>query len=335
MKPKTARDTAGEPGVRWGVAGPGGIAVRFADAMRQVDGGSIVGVASRSQARADAFAAEHGAARAYGDYETLADDPDVDIVYVATPHARHEHDTLSFIQAGKHVLCEKPLALDAAQARRIADAGRQHGRFVMEAMWSRFLPSYRRLVEVVDSGAIGEVLMVEADFGMRVPYDPAHRLFDPELGGGALLDLGIYPVHLCHLLLGAPATVAAGATLTTGGVDETVAAVLTYESGGLGIIKASLNISTSCTARISGTTGWIEVPAFMHCPQELTVHTLGAMEHIDAGWEGDGLRFELEHVHRCLREQRSESPVMPMAHSIAIAETLDAIRDSIGVVYAS
>ena len=319
--------------VRWGVLGPGGIATRFAEAMQLVDGGEIRAVASRSLERADVYGDRFSVPVRYGDADALAADPEVDVVYVATPHARHESDTLMFVEAGKAVLCEKPFALNARQARRMADAARSAGVFLMEAMWSRFLPAYRVLGEVMGEGRIGAPLVVEADFGFRMPVVPEHRLFDPALGGGALLDLGIYPVQLSTLVLGRPDRVLAEGVVGATGVDELVAAVLHHGNGGLGVIKAALRASLGCAARISGEHGWVELPPFMHCPEWVGVGRLGQLERIETAFEGDGLRFEIEEVHRCLEGGLRESPVMPLEETTAIAEVLDEIRAQLGVVY--
>ncbi len=319
--------------IRWGVIGPGAIATGFAEAMQMVDGGTITAVASRAAERADAFGDRFAIPTRYGDYDSLAADPDVDVVYVATPHSRHEADTLSFLRAGKHVLCEKPLALNARQAARMAEEARSRGRFLMEAIWSRFLPAYRSLVDVIGEGRIGEPLLVEADFGFRRPVAPDHRHFARALGGGALLDLGIYPVQLCSLVLGPIERVVADGVVGETGVDEVVAAVLHHPEGRLGVAKAALRVSMTCTARIAGTDGVIDLPAMMHCPNSLTVTGPAGVEHIDASYEGNGLRFEIEEVHRCLAEGRTESSGVPLNESIALATTLDAIRGQIGMVY--
>lgn len=319
--------------LRWGVAGPGGIAARFAEGMRLVDDGAIVAVASRSIARADAYGDKFGVANRYGSYEDLAADPDVDVVYVATPHSRHEHDTLMFVEAGKHILCEKPFALNARQARRMVDAARARGVFLMEAMWSRFLPAYRALGDVLADGRIGELVVVEADFGFRLPVMPEHRLFDPSLGGGALLDLGVYPVQLCSLVLGTPDRVVADGSIGVTGVDEHVAGVLHHAGGSLGVVKAAIRASLRCTARISGSDGWVELPAFMHCPDAISVGTARGVEHVDAAFDGDGLRFQVGEVHRCITDGRTESDVMPLSETLTIMATLDAMRAQIGVVY--
>jgi predicted dehydrogenase len=317
--------------VRWGIAGPGAIAARFADAMRMVDGGTVVAVASRSTERAHAFARRFDIERHYGSYEDLAADSGVDIAYVATPHSRHAADALLFIAANKHVLCEKPFTLNAAQAREVVRTARDAGRFVMEAMWSRFLPSYRVLSDVIAEGRIGEPLLVEADLGWRSPVDPADRHFDLEQGGGALLDLGIYPVQLCFLVLGEPDVVVGQGHVGTTGVDEQVAAVMHHPGGRLGVVKTAIRTPMSCTARIAGTEGTIDIPAFMHCPDHITVRDANGEERIDARYEGDGLRFEVDEVHRCIEAGRLESLRMPLHETVAIAEVLDAIRAQVGV----
>ena len=319
--------------IRWGVVGPGAIATSFADAMQLTDGGTIVAVASRSAERAAVFGDRYAIPARYGDYESLAADPEVDVVYVATPQSRHEPDTLSLLRAGKHVLCEKPFALNARQAATMVEEARSRGLFLMEAIWSRFLPAYRSLVEVIGEGRIGEPLLVEADFGFRRPLEPEHRLFDLALGGGGLLDLGIYPLQLCSLVLGTPEHVVADGVVGETGVDEVVAAVLRHHGGRLGVVKAAIRVGMSCTARISGTEGWIDLPAFMHCPSSLTVTTSAGPERIDGSYEGNGLQFEIEEVHRCLAEGSIESPVMPLDETRALAGTLDAIRAQVGVVY--
>jgi predicted dehydrogenase len=318
---------------RWGIVGPGRIAAEFAEGMRLVEGGEIGAVASRSAARAKAFADRFEVRSCYGNYADLAADPDIEIVYVATPHARHAADTVALLEAGKHVLCEKPLALNATEARHMAAVARANGRFLMEAMWSRFLPAYRILASVLASGAIGEPLTVEADFGFRAPLIPHHRLFDLRLGGGALLDVGIYPVQLCSLVLGVPDRVAAVAVIGTTGVDEQVAAVLHYAAGRIGVIKAAIRVATACSARISGSEGWIELPPSMHSPDSIVVGSATGEERLDAAYDGEGLRFQVDEVHRCLDAGLLESPTMSLDETISIAETLDAIRVQVGVVY--
>ncbi|WP_426571501.1 Gfo/Idh/MocA family protein [Aquihabitans sp. McL0605] len=319
--------------VRWGVAATGGIAARFAAAMQLVDDGGIVAVASRSQERADEFGDAHGIGVRHGSLAALADDPDVDAVYVASPHAFHAADAIRFLDAGKHVLCEKPLALDEAEAATMVAASRRQGVFLMEAIWSRFLPAYVHLRDLLDQGRIRTPTGVEASLGFAFPFDPDHRLFDPELGGGALLDLGIYPIQLCSLVLGPPDEVSGLGHLGPTGVDERVAAVLHHADGGLGVIQASITSSLACTARITGTGGWIDVPALMQVPQHVSVTTPAGTEVIDGSFEGEGLRFQVPEVHRCIRAGLVESPVVPHEETLAMARTMDRIRAQIGLRY--
>jgi predicted dehydrogenase len=302
--------------------------------MQHCPDGRIIAVASRSRERADAFADRFAVASRYDDYGALAEDPDVDAVYIATPHSRHETDATRYLAAGKHVLCEKPFALDAAQGSRMVAAAQASGRFCMEAMWSRFLPAYRMLADLLDAGRIGEPLMAEADFGFRRALDPTHRLFDPALGGGALLDLGIYPLQLADLVFGPPDRIVADAVLADTGVDEQVAAVLHHPAGGLAVVKAATRVTLTCTARIAGTDGWIELPAYMHHPDELRISSASSeLEVIDTRHDGDGLRFEIDEVHRCVLEGFTESPTWPLAKTPQLAETMDTIRSQIDVTY--
>ncbi len=319
--------------VRWGIAATGGIARRFATGLAETDDAVTCAVASRTAERAEAFGDEFDIPNRHASYEALAEDPDVDVVYVASPHSRHEADTLLFLEAGKHVLCEKPFALNERQAQRMIDAARARGLFVMEAIWSRFLPAYRLLGDLLAEGVIGEPLSVDADFGVKFPRDPAHRLFDLALGGGALLDLGIYPLQLASLVLDLPTDVQAVGFVGDTGVDEQVSAVLVHPSGALATVRAATRVTFACTARISGTNGSIDVPAFMHCPQSLTVTTIAGIEHRDAPIVGEGLRYQVAEVHRCLREGELESPAIPLAETLSLARTMDRIRAQIGVRY--
>jgi predicted dehydrogenase len=319
--------------VRWGIASTGGIAHDFTSALADLPDADVVAVASRTRAAADAFADVHGIRHRHGSYEAMADDDSVDVVYVGTPHSRHCSDTLLYLHAGKHVLCEKPLAMNHEQAVRMADAARSHDRFLMEAIWSRFLPAYVELRRLVAEGAIGDVRMVEASLGFAVPFDARHRLFDLELGGGALLDVGLYPVQLAHMLLGPPDGVEAVALLGVSGADEQSAVLLRYADGPLAVALAAITTTLACTARVSGTNGAIELPARFHCPASLDVRVGDAITRVDARFVGNGLQYEAAEVHRCLRAGQAESAVMPLADSCAIAHTLDRAREQIGLRY--
>lgn len=315
---------------RWAIAATGGIAARFTQALHQTPEAELVAVASRTPERAEAFAGEWGIPRSHGSYEALAADEDVDVVYVATPQSRHADDACLFLDHGKHVLCEKPLAMTESEVLRMTATAQLNERFLMEAVWSRFLPSYQTLLELLLAGRIGEPLLVEADFGFRMPVDAAHRLFDPARGGGALLDLGIYPLQLASLVLGPPDRVVASGHYGATGVDETVAATLHHPGGRLAVVKASIRVNLGCTARIAGTEGSIELPALMHCPEAVVVRdAFGQVEELDRPVQGEGLRYQIAEVHRCLAEGSGESPFMTLAESARLAATMDTIRDQI------
>jgi predicted dehydrogenase len=302
----------------------------------------LVAVGSRTQARAEAFAAEHGVARAHGSLQALAADPDVDIVYIASPHSEHCRQALQVISSGKHVLVEKPFGLSAAEAGLVFEAAAEAGVFVMEALWSRFLPAHVRLRELVAEGVIGEVLVVDASFGFPFTDRPDHRLLAHELGGGALLDLGIYSVNTAMQLLGVPDEVTATAAFGPTGVDVNTAVAMRFASGAVATARCSLTALDPCTARVIGTEGYIELPAPQHCPDHLLLRTLhhyrqnpGPGELIELPVGGDGLRYQVHEVHECLRRGVQQSEVMSWQHTLDLMGTLDRARACIGLEYPS
>jgi predicted dehydrogenase len=318
---------------RWGILGTGTIATAFARALRHVADAELVAVGSRTQDGADAFAAAQEVPRAHGSYEELVADDDVDVVYVATPNARHCADTILSLEAGKHVLCEKPFALNVAETARVVELARERDRFVMEALWSRFLPAYRTLRELLDAEALGEVLHVEGSFGFRADAVPTHRLFDLALGGGALLDLGVYPVHLAHFVLGTPTSVTALGRLGRTGVDEDTVVTMSFANGALAYAQAAIRTPLVCSARVIGSAGTVELPEFMHCPDHLDVRVAGDVRRIETPLGDAPLAFQVKEVHECLRAGRRESAVMPLADTCAVADTLDRARAAIGLRY--
>lgn len=319
---------------KWGILGTGKIARRFMQAAFYVPEAQVVAVGSRSQATANQFGAQFGVPKRYGSYDALLADPEVEIVYVATPHSLHAENTLAALQAGKHVLCEKPFTLNAAQAEQVIHAARASGKFVMEGMWTRCFPVVREIVRRLQAGELGEVRVVIADFGFRAPFDPASRLFAPELGGGALLDVGVYPVALAFMVLGAPKQTLSTATLGSTGVDELCSIVFTYENGAHALLSASLRADTPKQAHICGTNARITIPEPWWKPSEAyLIRTDGTTEHLLYPYEGDGLQFEIRHVHDCLRQRLTESPWMPLDETLAIMRVLDTLRAQWGVRY--
>jgi predicted dehydrogenase len=321
--------------IRWGIVGPGRIAEKLVEDLAFVDGARATAVASRDLARAQDFARRHELDRAYGSYAELLADPDVDVVYVATPHAQHAAVARAAIHAGKALLVEKSFTATSAGAAEVVDLARATGTFVMEAMWTRFQPAVVAMCELVRDGAIGEVRSVQADLGVRRDFDPSDRLFSLELGGGALLDLGVYVVSFAQLLLGTPDSVQAVGSLFATGVDAEASLLLGYEDGRSASLVTSLRNALPGQARVFGTDGWIDVLPRFHHPQTIVLHRAGAEpEQITRPQLGGGYSHELIEVVECLRAARTESTVMPLADTLAVQDVLQQAADQIGVRHA-
>ncbi|MEU6074611.1 Gfo/Idh/MocA family oxidoreductase [Micromonospora sp. NPDC047074] len=319
---------------RWGILATGNIAARFAEDLRLVPGAELVAVGSRTAESAERFAGRHGVPRAYASWAELAADDDLDVVYVATPHAAHHEAAMTCLAAGRAVLVEKPFTLDLATSAELVDTARAAGVFAMEAMWMRTNPLIRRVAELVADGAIGTVTSVRADFGLAGPFPPEHRLRARTLGGGALLDLGIYPVSLAHLILGVPDHVRSWAKLSPEGVDENTGIVLGYDSGAVATLSCGLIGATPVVAAITGTTGRIELPELFFCPGSVILHQAGAEpETITGEPGGGGYQHEAAEVQRCLAEGLLESPLVSHATTLEVMALLDGIRAQIGVSY--
>ena len=321
--------------VRWGVAGPGRIAAGVADDLPLVEGAELAAVGSRSRERAEAFAREHGtdATRAHGSYRDLVDDPDVDAVYVATPHPQHAEIAIACLAAGKAVLVEKSFTATLAGAWRVVDAARTHGVFAMEAMWTRFQPAVVRMRELIADGAIGDVRAVQADLGTVREVDPNDRLFDPALGGGALLDLGVYPVSFAQMVLGTPTAVTAVASWESTGVDADGALLLAYDDGRQATAQYSFHSPSPGQARVFGASGWIDVLPRFHHPSTIVLHREGAdPETIELPATGTGYSHELVEVGDCLRAGRTESLVMPLDDTLAVQGVLADAAEQLGLV---
>jgi predicted dehydrogenase len=326
-----------EQSVRWGILATGGIAAAFTADLVDLPDAEVVAVASRSEASAKAFAERFGIERAYGDWGALAEDADIDVVYVATPHAAHRAAAGLCLTAGRNVLCEKAFTLNTREAEELVGLAKEHGRFLMEAMWMYCNPLVRRLKALVDDGAIGEVRTVQADFGLAGPFPPSHRLRDPAQGGGALLDLGVYPVSFAHLLLGEPSDVTAKAVLSEEGVDLQTGALLSWDSGALASLHCSLTGGTATIASVTGSLGRIDIPNGFFHPDRFVLHRDGRDPEEFVADPADGPRNSLKHeareVMRALRAGETESPLVPLEGTLAVMRTLDAVRDRIGVRY--
>jgi predicted dehydrogenase len=322
----------GMGGVRWGIAGPGRIANAVAGDFRFVAGAELVAVGSRSTARASAFAQAHGISRVHGSYRDLVDDPDVDVVYIATPHPQHHAIALAAIAAGKAVLVEKAFTATTTGAREVAAAARARGVFAMEAMWTRFQPAMRQVRTWLDAGAIGEIRAVEADLGVVRPFDPSDRLYAPQLGGGALLDLGVYVVSFAQWVLGTPERVIAHGRVGPTGVEEDASLLLAFPSGATALLTTSLHSPMPGAARVFGTDGWIDVLPRFHHPTEVALHRPGADPHsVIAMPQGGGYSHELDEVTSCVRDGRGESEIMPLDDTITVQRILEDAASQLGV----
>ena len=319
---------------RWGIIGPGKIAKKFAAALPLAGNAILHAVASNNAERAQAFAEENGAAKWYDSYEQLAADPDIDAIYIAVPHAFHAENALLCLNHGKPVLCEKPMALNRKQVQQMVDAAKQNNVFLMEAMWTRFLPAIEKALELVNNGSIGDVKYVRGDFGFYSAPDPRGRLFDLNLGGGSLLDIGVYPLSLCLAVLGEPSHITATGHLAETGADDACMAVLQYSNGAIASAFSTMNAFTSLTAEISGSEGNITIPSAWYKNNTFTLMRMGEEKQIFT-FEPvvNGFEYQIREVMRCLEQGLIESPKMSHDFSLLLSGTMDSIRGEIGVKY--
>jgi predicted dehydrogenase len=320
----------------WGILGPGGIARAFTSDLRTA-GLDVAAVGSRRRETADAFAADFGIPHAHGSYEELVADPDVDIVYVATPHPAHAANALLALEAGKHVLVEKAFTVNRAEAADLQELAAQKGLLAMEAMWTRYLPHMIRIRELIAEGALGEIRAVTADHTQKITDDPAHRLNALELGGGALLDLGIYPISFIWDILGEPETIKAVARLGDTGADAEVATVMTHAGGALSTSLSSARASGPNAASVIGTEARIDIDRVWYTPTSFRlVGPDGTVrESYESQVEGRGMQYQALAAERLVAEGNLAGDLLPIAESVAIMATLDEIRSQIGVRYPS
>ncbi|MFD7021723.1 Gfo/Idh/MocA family protein [Promicromonospora sukumoe] len=320
--------------LRWGILAAGGIAASFTSDLND-NGFTVQAVGSRNLEKAREFADRFGIPTAHGSYENLVNDPEVDIVYVATPHPFHAEAAKLVLEAGKHVLVEKPFTLNAAEAREVVDLAESKGLVVLEAMWTRFLPHMARVREIIASGVLGEVRTLLVDHTQDLPDDPSHRINDLALGGGSLLDLGIYPVSFAWDLFGEPLTVQSHATFKETGADATVATIFGYDGARVATTVSASDTRGPNRASILGTEGRIEIDATWYNPS--TVHVFDAsgteVETYSAEVTGRGMHFQAAEAERLVAAGELDSPLLPREETVAIMATLDTIRDQIGLTY--
>ncbi len=335
------RTATGRP-IRWGVVATGQIARKVTADLALLEDSVLQAVSSRREPNAAAFAAEFGFVTSYHDddggagYQRLVQDPAVDVVYVATPHTQHREVAAAALSAGKHVLCEKPFTVNAAEAEELVDLARANGVFLMEAVWTRFLPSVNRAWDIIASGEIGDVEWVQADLGFAAPYDAGSRLWDPAAGGGALLDLAVYPLTWALGSLGQPEEVMATGTLHDDGVDIRNALTLRYANGGFAQLVTSIASVCPSTATLTGSAGWIKASASLCNPLELTIQGAGGEVRTETFEQfGGNWIYQLREVARCVQEGLLESPTMPLVDTVSTMRLLDDVRAQLGLAYAS
>ncbi|MGH2936612.1 MAG: Gfo/Idh/MocA family protein [Solirubrobacterales bacterium] len=313
--------------IRWGILGTGGIADTFATDLALTDSGVVTAVGSRSRESADRFADAFGVAGRHEGYESLVADPNVDVVYVATPHPMHRDNAILALEAGKAVLVEKPFAMNAGEAREIVAVARRQGLFAMEAMWTRFLPHVGVIRDWIAQGVLGEIVTVTADHGQWFAEDRDFRLFAPELGGGALLDLGVYPVSFASMILGTPSRIVSISDPAFTGVDAQTSMLFGYEGGAQAVLTCTLRAKSPTTASIVGTDARIEVEGDFYAPATVRlIPRAGEPTLVRSAHDGRGLRHEADEVARRLAAGDLESPLMPLDETISIMETMDAVR---------
>ncbi|MCC6804365.1 MAG: Gfo/Idh/MocA family oxidoreductase [Anaerolineae bacterium] len=320
--------------IRWGILGTGNIAHQFARGLAALDDVELLAVGSRAQESADRFGDEFAVPRCYASYEALANDADVDVIYVSTPHPFHRNNALLCLRAGKATLVEKPFAINTREAGEMIAAARSGGVFLMEAMWTRFTPVMGKIRELLAAGTIGEVRMLNADFGFRTTVNPTHRLFDLALGGGALLDVGVYPISLASMIFGEPVAIKSLGHLGETGADEQNAVLLGYTGGQIAMLSSATRTASPHEALIMGTDGMIRIAAPWWKPEHFTLTRSGASAEVfDLPFTGNGYNYEAAEAGRCLRAGELESAVMPLEETRSIMQTMDAIRAQWNLVY--
>jgi predicted dehydrogenase len=312
--------------MRWGVVGTGSIARTFAGDLTFTDSGRIVAVGSRSQDAADRFADQFDIPHRHASYEKLVTDPEVDAVYVATPHPMHHANAMLALEADRPVLVEKAFTMNAAEAQDLVDVARAKGLFLMEAMWTRFLPHMAEIRRLLAEGALGDIVTVSADHGQWFPENPKSRLFDPKLGGGALLDLGVYPVSFASMILGEPDRIATMVDPAFSGVDGQTSMLFGYAHGAQAVLTCTSAARSPTRAAIVGTEARLEIEGPFYTPTSFTLMPRGGTPSTFAeAYPGRGLWHEADEVARCLHEGLLESPLMPLDETVSIMKTMDAV----------
>jgi predicted dehydrogenase len=317
----------------WGILGPGGIARAFAKDLTLLEGHTVGAVGSRSLSNAQSFADDFGGT-AYGSYEELINDSTIDAIYVATPHPAHHDNVISALDAGKAVLCEKPFAVNAKQAQAMVDAASRNKVALMEAMWARFLPHYAQVREIIASDVLGPIFSIHADHGQRLADQNIPRLIEPQLAGGALLDLGIYPISFAHMILGNPVAINSSAVMTDKGVDAQSSMIFTYENGAQAVLTTTMIEQTPCRAVVAGLNGWLEIDRTFYNPASMRVILNdGSVTEYPNTYSGHGLREQAESFKQLVQSGKLQSDILSWKDTVDIMKSMDTVREQIGLKY--
>lgn len=319
--------------IQWGIIGLGNIATKFAEDLQHSKNSVLKGVASRDLSKAEEFGKKFKAVSSYGSYEELAADNEIDVVYIATPHVFHFENTMMCLKEGKAVLCEKPMGINVEQVQTMVQEARSRNLFLMEGMWTRFIPATEKLLELLEKKSIGDIQHITADFGFKAPFELNGRLFNKKLGGGSLLDVGIYPIYFSLLTLGMPQLIKATARITVSGVDSYCAMLFDYPNGERANLESAIESNTPIEARIFGTDGTITLHKSFHHTERITLSQNETEEVFQINYVGNGYFHEIEEVNKCIVEGKVESEKYSLETSLNLMKIIDSVKKEIGLVY--
>ena len=319
--------------INWGIIGLGKVANRFAQDLQLTKDAVLLAVASRTLEKAKKFSEDFKSIRYYGAYEDLINDPEVDVVYIATPHVFHFENTMACLRNGKAVLCEKPMGMNADQVRKLIAEAQSQQLFLMEGLWTRFIPATEKLIEMLESGLIGQISSVRAGFGFKAPYLPESRLYNRKLGGGSLLDVGIYPLYISLLTLGLPVEISAKAAMTDTGVDGYCSVSLKYENGATSNLVSAIQVNMPTEAHFYGSEGSLKLHHCFHQSEKVSLKKDGQEHVFDRKYRGNGYIHEIEEVNKCLNNGEKESAKLPLKISLSLISLIDKVRAEIGLSY--
>ncbi len=320
--------------INWGIIGLGKIAHRFASDLMLSENNVLYAVASRDKKKAKTFGQKFNAVKFFDSYEELIKDPDIDVVYIGTPHTFHFENTMMCFKYRKSVLCEKPMGIDYNEVNIMINEARSKNLFLMEGIWTRFIPATEKFIELLDQKIIGDINFIRADFGYNAEFNPESRIFNKNLGGGSLLDIGIYPIYLSMLVFGLPSNIKAMARMTETEVDSYCAMLFDYENSEKAILESTTEADTPIEAYIYGSKGYIKLHKSFHHSKKISVHINGKKEKVyELDYDGEGLLFEIEEVNKCILNNETESKKLPLSTSLDLIQIMDSVRKEIKLVY--